>query len=150
MRSSKPGFMILLYIAIELIVFGLACKILGVLTSVLLVLLSTLVGCGLLRVNGVETMQRAQAKMQQGQSAGAEIIKGFAISFAAILLIIPGLLTSLLGLLLLIPGTRNFLGRLFMMRGFFKPRHMHSAHSANDEMNPDQHRVIDADFERKD
>lgn len=147
MRSFKPGFMILLYIAIELLVFGVACKILGVLPSVLLVLLSTIVGCGLLRVNGVETMQRAQAKMQQGQSASSELIKGFAISFAAILLIIPGLLTSLLGLSLLIPGTRNFLGKLFMMRGFFTPRSMHSA---NDAVNPDQHRVIDADFERRD
>ena len=146
MNQPKTGLYLLLYLVVELVFFGIICKIFGVLASVLLVVISSIAGMTLLRSNNIETMRKAQLKAQQGQSPGPELVKGFAISFAAILLIIPGLITSILGLLLLIPGTRLFLGKLFMARGFFNPR---NAQPANDQFREEPHRVIDAEFEKK-
>lgn len=135
--------------------FVLFCKLIGVLLSVLLVVLSAIFGMGLLRLNGVETMYRAQAKMQQGQSPDSELLKGFAISFGAILLIIPGLLTSFLGLLLIIPGCRRFLGGLFIKKNWFKSRQQQwQQQSANDQTNPESSekkggRTIEGDFKEE-
>lgn len=146
MRSPIKLFL-LIYVILELLIFAAVCEITGVLMAVLLVVVSSIFGCGLLRMNGVETMYRAQTKMQNGESPGSELISGFAISFGAILLIIPGFLTSILGLLLVIPGCRRLLGGLFMRKNWFASRQQQwASQSANDE---NEHgRVIDGDYKK--
>lgn len=153
MRSPLNVFLFI-YLVLELIAFYWVCEWLGILLSIVLIVLSSIFGSGLLRLNGVETMYRAQQKAQQGEAPAAELLKGFAISFGAILMIIPGFITSILGLLLIIPGTRRLLASLFIRKNWFRTRQTNwnqqsnqqsSPHSANDPSETGG-RIIDGDF----
>ncbi|MDV6318960.1 FxsA family protein [Chromohalobacter sp. HP20-39] len=83
----------------------------GLLPTLALVLLSGALGLHLIRREGVQTLQRAQARFAQGEIPSDELITGAALIFGGALLIAPGFLSDGLGLLCLIPSSRRLLGR---------------------------------------
>lgn len=88
--------------------------IIGGWNTVALVILSAFIGAHLVRREGLLTIQKAQAKMQQNTLPTGEMATGVLLLIAGVLLITPGFMTDLLGLALTLPITRALLGKALL------------------------------------
>jgi len=89
----------------------------GGLNAVLIVIATGFFGAWLARMEGMQTMLRVRANMQQGNMPTDDLIDAFIILIAGVVLITPGLLTDAAGLLLLWPVTRKQF-KTFLIRKF--------------------------------
>lgn len=81
-------------------------------TTILVVLVTGVVGVTLTRRQGLRAWRAIHAQLAQGKSPSREIMDGVMILLAGAFLITPGLLTDCVGFSLLIPPVRTLLGRL--------------------------------------
>ncbi len=91
---------------IELYILIKIGAVIGAFSTIVLVILTGAVGAYLARLQGMQTMFKVQARLQQGEMPAEEMLDAVIIFGAGILLLTPGLLTDLAGLLLLFPATR--------------------------------------------
>lgn len=101
---------------VELYVIIAVGEEIGAFWTVMLVLLTAFIGVNLLRIQGMNTLMRAQRNMAQGGIPAMEMMEGIAIAVAGVLLITPGFITDSIGFLLLIPATRQGIIRYIMAR----------------------------------
>ncbi len=109
----------LLFIIIPLIELYLIIKVgsyIGALWTVIIVVMTAIIGINLLRMQGLSTLKRAQQNMEQGVMPAMEMLEGLALAVGGALLITPGFLTDALGFICLIPATRRGMIRAFMAR----------------------------------
>jgi UPF0716 protein FxsA len=78
----------------------------GFVLTVLLVVLTALLGTLLVRAEGRHTLREMQRKVSQGEVPTNELLDGAFLIFAGGLLLTPGLVTDAIGFLLVIPFTR--------------------------------------------
>ncbi|RTE85687.1 MULTISPECIES: FxsA family protein [Gammaproteobacteria] len=78
--------------------------------TIALVILTALLGSGLVKQQGLNTFARAQQKMAMGEMPGQELIAGFMILAAGIFLVTPGFVTDALALLMLLPVIQKHVG----------------------------------------
>jgi len=81
--------------------------IIGAGWTIFSVLATAVIGTGLLRVQGLSTLLRAQTNMQQGNLPAMEMMEGVILAMSGILLLTPGFVTDTIGFLLLIPYIRQ-------------------------------------------
>jgi len=115
MFRAAPLLFILIPL-IELYFIIVVGEMIGAFWTVMLVIITAVVGVNLLRVQGMSTLSRAQRNMAQGQIPAMEMLEGVALAVAGVLLITPGFITDTLGFLLLFPPTRQALIRFMMSR----------------------------------
>jgi UPF0716 protein FxsA len=116
-------FLVLLFIVVplvELFVIIRVGEVIGILPTIGLLLLASIVGSVLLRVQGRAAWQRFQAALQAGRPPAREVLDGVLVIFGGALLLTPGFVTDLLGVALLIPFTRAGFRRILVAR--FVPR----------------------------
>lgn len=101
---------------VELYVIIAVGERIGAFWTIMLVLLTAVVGVNLLRVQGVKTLMRAQENMARGQVPAMEMMEGMLLAAAGIMLITPGFISDTLGFLCLIPASRQAIIRFFMSR----------------------------------
>ena len=101
---------------IELYVIIAVGEEIGAFWTVILVLLTAVIGVNLLRFQGMSTLSRAQRNMAQGQIPAMEMMEGVALAVAGVLLITPGFITDSIGFLCLIPVTRQAIIKYLMTR----------------------------------
>ena len=75
----------------------------GAFNTILIILLTAVVGVYFVRLQGMSTLKSGITQLYQNQIPVYEMISGAALAFAALLLIIPGFATDLIGFLLIIP-----------------------------------------------
>ncbi|MCH9645453.1 MAG: FxsA family protein [Proteobacteria bacterium] len=80
----------------------------GGLSTVLLVVVTALIGSTLLKQQGWSTMAKAQNAMANGQTPAFEMLEGVVILISGILLLTPGFITDTIGLLGLMPLSRAY------------------------------------------
>lgn len=78
----------------------------GVLPTLLLIILTSVLGIFVLRVQGFITLAQMQKRLQAGEHPGIEALSGSLLMFAGFLLFLPGFITDIIGLCLLIPIVR--------------------------------------------
>ena len=78
----------------------------GVLNTVGLLVLSSIVGGWLMKREGLGVIRRIQASVAAGRVPGAELVDAFLILFGGALMLAPGFLTDLTGMALLLPPVR--------------------------------------------
>lgn len=83
--------------------------IIGALPTVLACVGTAVLGGGLLRYQGFQTLRRAQRNMDRGQIPAMEMFEGVALAMGGALLLTPGFVTDVAGFLCLIPWTRRAL-----------------------------------------
>ena len=92
----------------------------GAFNTILIILLTAIVGIYFVRLQGLSTLKSGVTQIYQNQIPVYEMMSGAALAVAAVLLIIPGFATDIVGFLLIIPLTRNlifkFLGKKFTKR----------------------------------
>jgi UPF0716 protein FxsA len=79
----------------------------GAANTVILVLLSALIGAWLARQQGMRTLLKIRENMSQGIMPAEELLDALLIFVAGAVLLTPGFITDGLGLLILFPPTRN-------------------------------------------
>ena len=80
----------------------------GAFTTIIIVILTGILGAALARNQGFRVLRELQVTTAQGQMPGKEMIHGALVLVGGLLLLTPGFLTDLLGFSLLTPFTRNF------------------------------------------
>jgi UPF0716 protein FxsA len=91
--------------------------VLGGINTILLVIISGFLGAWLARLEGMNTLVKLRANLQQGLMPAEELLDAVIIFIAGVVLITPGFITDIMGLLLLWPVTRNRLKR-FLRKKF--------------------------------
>lgn len=92
--------------AAEIFLFIEIGKVIGTLNTFVLVILSGFAGAWLARMQGLQTLVRVRASLEQGHVPAEEVLDAVIILAAGIVLLTPGFLTDMAGLLLLFPPTR--------------------------------------------
>lgn len=104
------GKLILLFVGLPLIELALLIKVgtvVGAAATILLVVLTGVLGATLARRQGLRTYMRIQEELHAGRLPGNEMMDGLLILIGGIVLLTPGLLTDLLGFSLLVPAFRR-------------------------------------------
>ncbi|RMG58091.1 MAG: FxsA family protein [Gammaproteobacteria bacterium] len=148
----------LLYLAfllvplIEIYVLIQVGSVIGALPTVILVVLTAVIGVTLLRRQGLRTWMRAQEQLARGMMPAAELLEGMMLMLAGAFLLTPGFVTDTLGFLLLVPAVRRLLIQRMMTSG----RWQTGAGSFRDDAGTPpftgggQGRVIEGEFSRCD
>ena len=93
---------------LEIYVLVTVGQAIGGLSTVLLVILTALIGSTLLRQQGWSTMAKAQQSIAEGKTPALEMLEGVVILVSGVLLLTPGFITDGLGLLGLMPWSRRY------------------------------------------
>lgn len=98
--------------AIEIGILLFSGKLIGVLPTVGLIIITGFLGAYLAKRQGLETIRKARLDMQYGQLPGDAILDGICVLAGGLFLLTPGFVTDAIGLLLLIPVTRRYFKKL--------------------------------------
>jgi UPF0716 protein FxsA len=98
-------------VVVELAVLIAVGKAVGVLATIGLLVLGSLVGGALLRREGSRTMAAFNEAVRTRRPPHRELVDGVLIAAAGVLIVLPGFVSDVLGLLLLLPPTRMLVRR---------------------------------------
>ena len=94
---------IILVPVIEIYLFIKIGSQIGALNTILLILVTAVVGIWYARYEGFNTLRSGMSQLFKNEVPLYEMVSGAAIAFAALLLILPGFATDLIGFLLIFP-----------------------------------------------
>ncbi|HDN26927.1 MAG TPA: FxsA family protein [Thioploca sp.] len=138
---------LLLFIAIpilEIYLLFTVGSLIGVLPTILLIILTAVLGTYLLRAQGLATLQKAQMALQQGQLPADALFEGILLLLGGALLLTPGFFTDAVGFACLIPGLRKYL--VYWLR-----QHVHVVDSSPPPpKRPKRPSTIDGEYRRDD
>lgn len=103
------GVIALLFLVVpfvELFVLLQVGQAIGVLDTIALLVLVSVVGAWLVKREGLGVLRRARQRAASGAVPGRELVDGVLILFAGALLLTPGFVTDLVAILLLLPPVR--------------------------------------------
>ncbi len=83
----------------------------GVLGTLALCILSAAAGWMIVQKQGIDTLFRGRAAMEEGHFPGKAMFDGLCIALAGALLILPGFVSDAIGFALLVPPVRDLLRR---------------------------------------
>ncbi len=107
----------LLFVSVPLVELALLFKVaewIGWWETFWLVVLTGVLGSVLTRQEGARTFRRIHYELQAGRLPALEIVGGFLVFAAGLLLLTPGILTDVLGFAILIPGLRRKLAAVVL------------------------------------
>ena len=114
MNSPIRAILLLIFIAIPLIEIALLIKIgqaIGFWATILLVIGTAGFGTLVLHAQGMQTLNRVLASVNDGKPPVTPVLEGFLLLIAGMLLLTPGILTDSVGFILLVPPIRQLLVR---------------------------------------
>ncbi len=113
-RFPIGTILLIALIGVPLVEIGLLIEIggwLGVGPTLVLIVLTAMIGTWTLRRQGFMVLRRAQEQLERGTVPVAEVFEGFCLVIAGALLLTPGFVTDAIGGLLLLPPLRTTLYR---------------------------------------
>ena len=101
-----PVMLFLLYVIVEVTALVWVGSAIGVLATVGLLVVGSVLGAMLLRREGSRTLGALRAALASGRRPEREVADGLLVALGGLLLVVPGLVTGVLGILLLLPPVR--------------------------------------------
>jgi UPF0716 protein FxsA len=101
---------------VELFVLIQIGQAIGILPTIALLILDSVLGALLMRSQGRAAWRRFNRALAEGRVPGREVIDGALVIFGGALLLTPGFLSDILGLILLLPPTRALVRRVLVAR----------------------------------
>ncbi len=92
----------------------------GILPTIAILILDSVLGAALMRAQGRATWVRFNRALAEGRVPGREVMDGALVIFGGALLLTPGFLSDILGLIMLLPPTRALVRSVLVRR--FGPR----------------------------
>ena len=119
-----PLFIIFILIPIlELITFIKVGANIGIFWTLFWIFFTAVAGMAVIRIQGFTTLMRVRERLNAGEAPAKELLQGFLLTFAGLLLVIPGFITDTLGLFLLVPWVSKLLaGYLMRHSALFVPK----------------------------
>lgn len=114
-----PILLFLLFIVVpvvELFVIIQVGEFIGLLPTVILLLVVSVLGSWLIRREGMRAWRAFRAALAHGRVPTSEVVDGALVLFGGALLLTPGFVTDLLGLALVFPLTRGLVNRAIRAR----------------------------------
>ncbi|MCB1532212.1 MAG: FxsA family protein [Alphaproteobacteria bacterium] len=103
-----PFFVIFIILPLlELMVFASVGEEIGLINTLLLALITAIIGGALVRHQGMQTIMAMRDAAERGKVPLSELFDGFCLVVAGATLITPGFITDTIGFLLLIPAVRG-------------------------------------------
>jgi UPF0716 protein FxsA len=90
--------------------------IIGVLPTIAMVVLTAVIGAGLIRAQGIATLGRVRLQLERGELPAVGIIEAALLLVAGALLLTPGFVTDTIGFLILVPPLRRRAIHSFLAR----------------------------------
>ena len=94
----------------------------GAFNTISLIFITAIVGLYYAKYEGLNTLRSAIKQIVKNEIPIYEIISGAALTFAAILMILPGFLTDIIGLLIIFPWTRKIFLRNISKKNYKKKK----------------------------
>ena len=119
--NSMPVF--ILFLVVPFVEIYLLVEIgarIGAPWTILLVVLTAIVGAWLVRVQGLATWRRFQASLARNELPATALAEGLCLLIAGALLLTPGFFTDVTGFVCLVPPLRRTLIRHFLRRSIGK------------------------------
>jgi UPF0716 protein FxsA len=139
---------------LEIYLFLEVGSILGIGPTLLIILLTAVLGAYFVRQQGVSLLFKARQKMDENKLPADEIFSGLCVLSAGLLLLTPGFFTDTIGFLLLVPAVRAFLKEVLMdavlggfTYGFVDTDTVRWAKGKYDDKYKKDDTVIEAEFE---
>ena len=113
------AILVLLFIVVpiaELYVIWQIGEAIGILPTIALLILDSVLGAALMRAQGRAAWMRFNRALAEGRVPGREVMDGALVVFGGALLLTPGFLSDVLGLLLLLPPTRALIRKALVAR----------------------------------
>ena len=107
---------IILIPAVEVYLFIKIGSNIGAFHTILLIFITAFIGIFYARYEGLNTIRSGFTQLVKNELPAYEIISGAAITFAAMLLILPGFATDLFGFLIIFPLTRKLIFGKFIKK----------------------------------
>ena len=98
--------------AVELMILIEVGTYIGSLNTILLIVLTGILGASLARLQGFIVIRKIQTSLNAGNLPSAELLDGLMILVGGIVLLTPGFVTDAIGFMLLIPLTRALIKKL--------------------------------------
>lgn len=99
-------FLFLVVPIVELAVIIQVGQWLGVLPTLVILILMSIIGATLMKHEGLGVLRRAQLQVRAGRAPGREVADGFLIVLGGALMLTPGFVTDGVGMALLLPPVR--------------------------------------------
>ena len=106
------AYLVLLFTIVPAVELMLLIEIgghIGAGNTILVIILTGVLGAYLARLQGFLILQKIQSELNRGNMPNADLIDGLMILVGGIVLLTPGFITDAIGFLLLIPFTRSLL-----------------------------------------
>ena len=113
---GKFFFGLIAFFLLEIWVLIKVGSVIGGLPTLILMVLSTLLGGQLVRSQGLATLLNMQGQMMRREAVGRDLLEGVWLAVAGFLFIFPGFVSDIFGLLQLQPAIRRGLTRLWLAR----------------------------------
>ena len=94
-------------IVAEIFVIVEVARAIGVVSTLLLLIVVSVVGASLSKRQGMAVFQRVRRDLAEGRMPGVPVLDGLLLLIATVLLTIPGFVSDALGLALLLPPVRT-------------------------------------------
>jgi UPF0716 protein FxsA len=101
---------------VELYVILQVAHAIGVLNTIGVLILDSIVGAWLMKREGLGVLRRLQAKLEGGELPGTELVDGFLILFGGALMLTPGFVSDIIGMIAILPPTRAVLRKVLAKR----------------------------------
>ena len=109
-------FLFIVVPIVELYVIIQIGQAIGVVPTIALLILDSVLGAALMRSQGRAAWLRLHRALAEGRIPGQEVIDGALVIFGGALLLTPGFLSDILGLILLLPPTRAIVRTVLLRR----------------------------------
>jgi UPF0716 protein FxsA len=116
----------LIFAVIPMVELSLLIKIgsiIGTMNTIMIVILTAVIGAYMVRMEGIGVWFRIQKSLMEGIFPAEELIDGIMILIAGAVLLTPGLVTDILGFLMVFPLTRGFIKNI--LKKYFENRISH-------------------------
>ncbi|MCK5901617.1 MAG: FxsA family protein [Cocleimonas sp.] len=151
MRLSSVFFILFLFVPIvEIFLLIQVGGMIGAFPTILLVLLTAIIGAVLLRQQGLSTLARFQNNLSSGSLPAQEMIEGVLLAVGGALLMTPGFVTDTMGFFCLIPFTRKILVYSILKHSAVKVQEGMSGFSKGKASTSHHDKTYEGDFVRKD
>ena len=117
--------LLLLFTLIPVIELAILIKtgtIIGTLNTIIIIIITAVVGAYMVRLEGIGVMYRIQKNLAEGIFPAEELIDGLIIFAAGALLLTPGFVTDITGFIMVFPVSRNIVKKLvikYLKKRFF-------------------------------
>jgi UPF0716 protein FxsA len=88
----------------------------GALNTLLLLVVVSVLGAWLVKVQGLSVLARIEQRARAGQVPTNELVDGLILLLAGVLMLVPGFITDALGIVLILPPTRAGVRHLLLRR----------------------------------